>query len=71
MDALAEGITIMAGTHQPFAMNPNANRLELVGQPEPYTARYHYEALWDSINPKYLWESNPWVWVISFTKPTL
>jgi len=25
-----------------------------------------YQILWDSINPKYPWESNPWVWVYTF-----
>lgn len=24
--------------------------------------------LWNSLNPKYPWESNPWVWVLEFTK---
>ena len=28
--------------------------------------RFH--ALWDSINPKYPWESNCWVWVVSFKR---
>lgn len=29
----------------------------------------HFQELWDSINkPRYDWESNPWVWVYSFTK---
>lgn len=27
-----------------------------------------FHNLWDSINPKYPWESNPWVWVYSFKK---
>lgn len=32
-------------------------------------ARGRFHALWDSINGKtYPWESNPWVWVIEFTK---
>jgi len=67
-DALKEGITIMAGTHQAFAKNPATNKLELIGHPEPYTARYHYESLWDSLNKDYPWESNPWVWVYTFVK---
>jgi len=25
--------------------------------------RHHFMVLWNSINPKYPWESNPWVWV--------
>jgi len=29
----------------------------------------HFQELWDSINkPPYDWQSNPWVWVYSFTK---
>jgi len=67
-DALKEGITIMAGTHQAFAKNPATNKLELIGHPEPYTARYHYEPLWDSLNKDYPWESNAWVWVYTFVK---
>ncbi len=58
-DAIAEGIEIMKGTHQAFTRNA-CGKLELIGELEPYTARYHYEALWDSINPKYPWASNPW-----------
>ncbi len=27
-----------------------------------------YSQLWDSINPKYPWSSNPWVWVYTFKK---
>ena len=31
---------------------------------------WQYQELWDSINPKYPWEMNPWVWVYQFkTKP--
>ena len=33
------------------------------------TARDSFSSLWQSINgKKYPWESNPWVWVIEFTK---
>ncbi len=34
----------------------------------PVTARTQYITLWDSLNAKrgYLWDSNPWVWVIEF-----
>jgi len=65
-DALKEGIKIMAGTHQSTAKNPETGELKLVGQPEPFTARYHYEALWDSLNKGYPWESNPWVFRYKF-----
>lgn len=27
-----------------------------------------YAMLWDSLNPKSPWESNPWVWVVKFKK---
>ncbi len=27
-----------------------------------------YKNLWDSINPKYPWEDNPWVWRYEFKK---
>jgi hypothetical protein len=34
-----------------------------------YPAVYHFQSLWASIyGKKHLWESNPWVWVISFKR---
>jgi uncharacterized protein YhfF len=30
--------------------------------------RASFRELWDSINKKHPWESNPWVWVISFKR---
>ena len=33
---------------------------------EGYPAIKAFADLWDSINPRYLWESNPWVFVYSF-----
>ncbi|SPD47506.1 hypothetical protein [Cupriavidus neocaledonicus] len=35
---------------------------------ETLTARQLYECLWDSINGAGAWDTNPWVWVIEFTK---
>lgn len=64
-DAITEGIKIMKGTHQAFGKSASG-KLELVSEPKPYTARYHFEALWNSINPKYPWESNPWVFAYTF-----
>lgn len=38
-------------------------------QPPGVRAKDKYERLWDSINgKKHPWESNPWVWVISFRR---
>jgi len=33
-----------------------------------YGGRFHFAEYWDSLNAKrgYSWESNPWVWVVSF-----
>ena len=52
-DARAEGVSLM--------------HLDDLGQTWA-TYRRGFEALWDSINAKrgYSWESNPWVWVVTF-----
>lgn len=34
------------------------------------TARYHFMELWKSINGEYSWNSNPWVWVLTFNRIT-
>jgi len=70
-DAIAEGITIMAGTHQDIVRDETTGKLKLTGKPEPYTARYHYSALWDSINGTGSWERNPWCWAYTLSKPEI
>lgn len=79
-DAKAEGIKVLQGTWQSMARDSETGKLKLVGEPQPYTARYHFEALWDSLNAKrkidittnldtvypYSWRANPWVFPISF-----
>lgn len=65
-DALKEGVTIIAGSHQRIGKNPETGKLELVGQPEANTARHHFAALWDSHNPKHPFKSNPWVFPCDF-----
>jgi len=32
----------------------------------PPDTRWQFAELWDTINPKYPWDSNPWVWVYEF-----
>ena len=53
-DAIAEGCTIMAGVTSGGSMGLAS-------------ARYAYKELWDSINAKYPWESNPWVFPYTFS----
>jgi len=66
-DALAEGIVIMPGTHQPFEKGIDG-KFHLIGKPEPYTAVYHYSALWDEINEHrgHPWSKNEWVFSYTF-----
>lgn len=35
-----------------------------------FTAKDHFRALWSGINGKESWDSNPWVWVVSFRRVT-
>lgn len=32
------------------------------------TPRYRFETVWNEINAKYPWQSNPWVWVIGWPR---
>ncbi len=57
-DCWAEGIDI----HLPKEHRLNEKVVEQV------TPKTYYKELWDSINPKYPWLSNPWVWVYSFSR---
>jgi hypothetical protein len=67
-DAIAEGVTpldkIVKGSDVVHPVGAIPKDVELVGN--DYLGAY--KTLWNSINAKrgYSWESNPWVWVISF-----
>jgi hypothetical protein len=63
-DAIAEGV---AG---PFDVGYKAYRLPGDSKPRYSCAVAAYAVLWDSINaPRgYSWESNPWVWAITFRR---
>jgi hypothetical protein len=59
-DALAEGVTWPSGEQE--------RNIRKWGDPQ--TARMRFADLWDSINAKrgYSWESNCWVWAITFSR---
>jgi hypothetical protein len=67
-DAIKEGIQIMQGTHQAIVRDEETGKLKLTGKPEPFTARYHYSALWDVINGDGSWDSNLWVFRYEFKR---
>ena len=51
-------------------MDARAEGVKIVGSSmgHIFTAREHFEGLWDSINKKrgFGWDVNPWVWAVSF-----
>lgn len=67
-DAIAEGIELVSGDY---------NRDDLSGCWRDYSGKQHYwnspidsfHSLWDSIvSIRAPWESNPWVWVVTFRR---
>lgn len=64
-DAKAEGIKVLPLQDD---SDPSAWYQYAPGIFQERSATKSYELLWDSLNAKrgYPWESNPWVWVISF-----
>lgn len=66
-DAIAEGLLFMGGIADNWDDAPWCASLK-DQEPMKYPSAA-YGRLWDSINgKKYPWESNPWVWAISFKK---
>lgn len=69
-DALAEGIYAaksgrLGGTKEVETWDGR----NFFYHPDTHAARFDYSSLWDSINgKKHPWASNPWVWVIEFTR---
>lgn len=62
-DAIAEGIVMNNTPHEGWYWMENVYSTD--------SALIAYEKLWNKINgKKYPWDSNPWVWVISFEKTT-
>lgn len=68
---ITEGDAEAEGTNPPIKNGNNINAISTfsLDNPKPYPlAIARFRALWDKINTQrgYSWESNPWVWVISF-----
>lgn len=61
-DAMAEGVIL------PYRVHGGGDSEYYEGIAESYI--YHFSALWDSLNAKrgYGWDTNCWVWVISFKR---
>ncbi len=57
-DAKAEGVII----------KPSAGIASNVCGGNPGPAQFEYYALWESINGKGSWDSNPWVWAYTFKR---
>lgn len=65
-DAIAEGV-------EPVGFDQKSQRVTRyrgypIDQGYFYNARESFATLWQSINGKDSWNSNPWVWVISFER---
>jgi len=68
-DARAEGILTFDGDNPDPANNGVGYNRGAIGLPMRYESTTAYMDLWDSINgKKHPWESNPFVWCISFKK---
>lgn len=77
-DAIAEGVApIDSRIHS--GVDPNQRKIAVIADSPPAwmtdardegpyvrTAREEFMKLWDSINAKHPWDSNPWVWAVEF-----
>lgn len=63
-DVEAEGYNVV--NRLPLMLPPGTDAVKIV----EYIARETYREAWDALNARrgYPWASNPWVWVVSFTK---
>lgn len=70
-DAIAEGIMELQQSNSQLLMNGRlffdySKKKELFN--EGLTAKESYKSLWNKINGKDSWDSNPWVWIIGYKK---
>lgn len=69
-DAKAEGCVEHEVSEADIAALPEGGQLRAIAEalgPGAFTAKSDFISLWDSINAsKAPWDSNPWVWCVSF-----
>jgi hypothetical protein len=67
-DAIAEGLKPLAG-HRTTVQDRDGSPLG-AHENADYPARERFHDFWDSLNAKrgYGWDSNPWVWVVDFSR---
>lgn len=64
-DCIDEGISVLP---LQSASDPSAWYESAPGQDQARSARESYAKLWDRINGAGSWESNPWVWCLTFKR---
>jgi hypothetical protein len=75
-DAIAEGVSPQIVTEKDIqdtingTSEPHIKELARILGPGQFTAKFKYQELWDSINAKrgFGWDSNPWVWALTFKR---
>jgi hypothetical protein len=65
-DAIAEGIKKTKSTLPDKKEAWSNYSLEEDDSPYYFNPKHSFQSLWESINGKKSWNSNPWVWVIKF-----
>ena len=75
-DAKAEGVEPWTMTEQEIAdiqisdCHPDEKELARLMGPGGFSYRFTYQMLWDELNAKrgFAWDTNPWVWAITFER---
>jgi len=69
-DAIAEGVRRVTkdGTIHKYCVYDSRDTSSVPWQDMPRTAVEGYTNLWDSLNKKHPWSSNPWVFVLDFER---
>lgn len=67
-DAIAEGILFNNFGYKDYLQDASGYGHPDVDYPHVYGPRLSYKTLWQYINGEESWDTNPWVWVISFER---